>query len=224
MNITNHIKELKFRIYYLIFSFIFCFTICILKKETLIYINFWYCLKETPIYYSGIFEYYFTILELSLKFCTIIIIYNLIYHIYQFFKPVLYNFQVKLFKIKILIYIFFTISISFLVYFILFPLFYSDFSINNYIIEFLPNITLILKLQSSILLINNILLLIIFKLNFFNIKFLYFERKLTQIFILLFSAIITPPGFIFTIILSLFLFIIVELYFLFKFFKFFLIN
>ena len=219
MNITNHIKELKYRILYIILSFIACIGVCIEKKDILIFINFWSFFKETPIYYSGIFEYYLTVLELSVNISLIFLLFNLIINIYSYFRPIFIKSDLIKIKKKIIIYFIISILFSILIYFLLFPIFYKDFSIISKNIEFLPNITLIIKLHNSILLfINFLLIFLIFNFYFyFNINTKK-ERKFCHFFLLFISAFITPPGLWNTLYLYFILSLFFEFYFFFKFF------
>lgn len=165
MNILNHLKEIKYRFYYLIFSFIISLIITLKFKETLIYINFWYFFSETPIYYSGILEYYLIILELCLFFNLQISFINLILNLYAFFRPILYQYELKKLRIKIFIYILFYLISILIIFKYLFPLFYLDFGVINQNIEFLPHINQIKILQNRIILIINIILILLISIS-----------------------------------------------------------
>ena len=152
MNITNHIKEIKYRLFYLSMSFMVSLGICLEFKDTILFINFWYFFSDTPIYYSGIFEYYLIILELCIFFTLPFIAISIIFNIYTFLKPNYCVFELNRIRIKFLFFI--TISILSIIFFysFFFPLLYKDLGIINTNIEFIPNITLVLRLQNSIIL------------------------------------------------------------------------
>lgn len=220
MNFINHFKELKYRSFYISFSFLLSFLICFRFKETLIFINFWSYFKDTPLYYSGIFEYYITILELCFFFSFPIFLLNFLFHLYAFLRPSFTTLQLNYFRLRIFLY-FITISITtVLLYYVLFPIIYQDFVMFENNIEFLPNIVKILHIQNYILVLNSLIFLIFFKIKTISGK----DRKIFIFVGSCFAMLITPPGIEHSLLLSFLLFILFEialfLFFLFKnFFK-----
>ena len=131
MNITNHIKEIKFRLFYLLISFIISLGICLEYKDTIIYINFWYFFSDTPIYYSGIFEYYLIILELCVFFTLPLMTISTLFNIYAFIKPNYYVFELKRIRIKFIFYITMTLVSMIFFFTLFFPLLYKDLGVIN---------------------------------------------------------------------------------------------
>jgi hypothetical protein len=210
MNLSNQILEIIYRINYTLSSFILCIIISFYYQDTLLYICFWYIIKDIPIYYSGLFEYYWNILELSFYISIPIFITLIIIHIYSYLRPIFYYYQIKYYKYYIIIYISLLIISTFIMLYYIFPLFYSDFSIITKNIEFQPNITLIIKLQNTIMISFTIILLLIFKkykLHTLN----RIKRSILIFIIFIFISLITPPGLFYSITFTLFLCFIIEI-------------
>lgn len=217
MNFTNQILEIIYRFNYILSSFFLCILISFYFQDTLIYISFWYIIKETPIYYSGLFEYYWKILELSFYISLPSFFSLFIYHLFSYLKPIFYTYQIKKYKLYILYYIILLLLTSIIMFGYIFPLFYLDYSIINKNIEFQPNISLIIKLQNTIIISFTLILLLIF-INF-NLELTNPTKRSIYIFIIfILISLITPPGLFYSIIFTIFFWIILEIFIIIKIF------
>jgi sec-independent protein translocase protein TatC len=214
--------EIKFRLFYILLSFLLCFLICFYFKEELIYI-----LTNYILYFMSSQRFIFSkltqILYIYLKFAlTLSLFLNLpffFFHIIYFFFSGLY-FHEK----KKIIYIFFLFNLNyilsiFLTYFYIFPFWlniFLNFEKNNQIfpLHFEANLNdfffFMFNLFFNVIFCFQIPLIIylLIYLKIIDILFIIKNRKIFYLFCIILSACFAPPD-IFNQCLIYFLFIII---------------
>lgn len=219
---VNHYKELKYRVYYIIFTIILTFLVAYHYAIEIFYIlinplinleikNFNYSLI-----YTDISEAFFTYLKISL-FITFLVTINLfIGHIIKFISPGLYKKEFRF--IKNLYFYFFIIFIfsSLFFYFIFMPILWYFFisseresstllinlSFEGRLYDYL-NISLTLFKLTSLLAIYPIFLYLFVYFNILKISFLIKERKIAILFFLIVGGFLSPPDIISQLLIAL---------------------
>ena len=227
-SLSNHVQEMKYRLYYLLLSiFIVIITLYHFNVE-LIY----FCVKPLMentkqieyLIYTNITEAFFTSLLLII-FCSLILnIFLLIYHIYFFLIPSLYkNEKIKLnsFCKLILINIIITVSLCY-IYFI--PMIWNFFlSFEDEINSELFNVTFqgktneyisfMIQMIYSCLICSHIPIIFIFFLEYkiLTNKVLIHSRNICLVMCCILGALFSPPDIISQLILALPLYVFYEL-------------
>ena len=222
ISVFTHIKELRYRLSYIILSAILTFIIAYFYSLELFYffakplINLKIDHFEYSLIYTDITEAFFTYLNLSLyisfAFSFLFFIHQLIY----FLIPGLYNKEVLFInKIKKIIYFFCFIS-TLITYFFMLPLIWHFFisndtsnTISSMNIHFEGKLNeyvfILLRVFFSILciFISPLLLFILAKLKIISLNILIRQRKIAFILIFFFGALLSPPDVISQILLAL---------------------
>lgn len=216
-----HLKELKYRIAYVIISVVFTFIIAYSYSLELFYffakplINLKVEDFKYSLIYTDISEAFFTYINLSLyiSFCCAFIFF--IHQLNYFLIPGLYE-KEYLFVNKIVKIIYFSCFISiFITYFFILPLIWTFFisndtsnTISSMNIHFEGKLNeyvfLLLRVFFSILCVfmAPLLLFILTKLNIISLQFLIKQRKFSFIIIFLIGALLSPPDVISQILLA----------------------
>jgi sec-independent protein translocase protein TatC len=221
IKLLNHIKELKYRLTYVLFSTILTFFIAYSYSLELFYffakplINLKVNNFEYSLIYTDITEAFFTYLNLSLyisfTFSFLFLIHQLIY----FLIPGLYHKEFLFInKIKILIYFCFILSIL-ITYFFMLPLIWHFFisndtsnTISSMNIHFEGKLNeyvfILLRVFFSIIcvFISPLILFVWVKLKIISLNILVNQRKIAFILIFFFGALLSPPDVISQILLA----------------------
>jgi sec-independent protein translocase protein TatC len=224
--IKDHINELKYRLLYVIITFIINFILCYYYSEELIYII------SRPIdiiynnnfIYTTITEVFNTYIIIAINISIYITIISLIITIFLFLYSGLYAYEIKNIINYISLSIFLITFSNYIAYKYIIPLTYTYFinlektkqtmlysvlllaKINEYSVNYL--LLLLLITLCSLL---PILLLILLKIKIININYLNNKRNYIYIYIILIISMITPPDILSISLLSITMVIIYEL-------------
>ena len=231
--VLNHIKELQFRILYILLSFIICFCILyyhinettyICIKPLLLNEN----LKVDNLIFTDLSEIFICTLKLTFFLSNYITINIIIYHLYFFIVPGTYIYeQKKLLKILMVSLIFIYLSL-FITYKILIPLFWDFFLTQHISIDteifridyqgrIVEYINLLNKILLGFLLSFQLPLILTFMLynNLIKVTTLTQYRSINIIFCFICGALFSPPDVFSQIALAIPLCCLYELYLLF---------
>jgi sec-independent protein translocase protein TatC len=226
-----HLKEFKFRLLYIILTWFFLIPILYFFGDQLLFLlirpktTFINNSEQSYFIFTNITEAFQTYMELALFFSTFLCVPIILYHVFIFLIPGLYqyekNFLKKSLNIGLIAYILGTLF----VYFIILPIsweFFSGFEINSTESSF--NLYFETKLNEYLSFVIKIFLMfsflfqlcvmcfIYFRLN--KITFLFFVKKRRYAYLICFllATLITPPDFISQLLIGFPLIIIYEIY------------
>jgi len=208
LKIKNYINELKSRFILLFFSGTFCFAICYINKEILIFLCVKSSIKQINFYFvtTNVIEIFSIYLKVSANISLFFMIVFCSYHIIIFLAPGLYKHELKILsKISMYSSIIFSIF-NIITYNIIFPLFWSFF--QSYLPEF-SNMKITIQFEPKLVeffdlfcytfyLTNCSSLLIISIVSYINLQ----KNKLEQLknykkhfifFTFVLATILTPP-------------------------------
>ena len=217
--IFNHLEELKYRIFYTLVSFI------------LSILNFYYFLGETTyliikplisgdhkiqeLIYTDMSEAFFASIKISFFFGLIIVIPIILYHLYFFFLPGMYEYEQK----NILNYILLSIILMYvslsLAYLLFIPIIWDfflnyDFNLNNNLFrisfegKIIEYINLVTTIFCSFIFCFQIpvIFLILLKIGLISSKNLKKYRSLNIVFCFIVGALLSPPDVISQILIA----------------------
>jgi len=204
--------EIRYRFAYLILSFFITFFTCYFYSLQLIYLfarPFLHSKHHLFLFDKGfIFTNLTEALNTTLKICFLwsflFIIPVLFYQFWSFFAPSWYCFERK----RVLFYIFSAILLNFLggilFYFLIYPQFLDfllNFKVNSplFTIQFTTRIDSYVRISTGVFLIvqsifqTPLFLYFLYLSGYINSTFLSLNRKVFVLFLLLLSALLTPP-------------------------------
>ena len=228
----KHLLELKYRIIYIIFAFIFTFTIINNYNTEILYTlitPILYLIKKNnienltlfKIIFTDIAELFFTLLKINIICSIYFILPFIIFQLYLFFIPGLYKFEKTRFINILFLILTFIYSNIYLIYKKILPLFimfflsyqpkYLNIQLNAKISEYLfffININIIYFISCLIP------LLLIYCLNnkLIKLNYILYYKKLFYFIMLIIYAFITPPDFFSLIIFTCPIILILESY------------
>jgi sec-independent protein translocase protein TatC len=226
-----HLKEFKFRFFYLIITWLFLVPVLYYFGDPLLFLLirpktiFFKNNAQTYFIFTNITEAFQTYLELALYFSTFLCFPIFIYHLFLFIIPGLYNYEKKIIKqfinIGVLTYI---ICILF-IYYIIIPIsweFFSSFELNS--TENLFNLYFETKLNEYLSYIMKIFFIfgLLFQFCLFfciyltvnKTTYIFLVNKRRYIYLICFflAALITPPDFFSQLLIGIPLIILYELH------------
>jgi sec-independent protein translocase protein TatC len=219
-----YLKEIYYRLVFILFSFLICLFIIYIYKEEIVFIIIlpsW--LSKFPIEYfiftepKEIFLFY---LSCFLFVGSLFVFPLIIYSVYEYLRPALYKDEdTKLSKIKVYFNKIYFISNMF-IFFVFIPIFwnfFSSFDKHSDLILFFLELSAInyFNFLFSIFIMSNVLIIFLFILLkiFLNkgISFILEIKKYLIFLFLIFSTVITPPELELQIFMFVFLYVSLEI-------------
>ena len=218
--IKYYYLEIRARFYYCIFAFSLVFLSTYTFIENFFYLlilpifakldkNISNDLQEANSFtnkfiFTDISEAFQTSIQLSFFISLFLILPFLLYNIWSFFIPSLYNFERRKFTIDCIIFFFIYLLATYLSINIIFPFFWKFFlnfqEINNlYELECQPRISSYISFLFYIILASQILCLfpflffLLLKYNYLNIEQIIKKRSLIYLVLLICISILSPP-------------------------------
>lgn len=231
-NIHYHLLELKWRLFYLIFSAICTFIMCYNYQIEIVYVigKPFLELQQTFIFLE-LTEAFYTLLKISTILTGLVLIPLCVYQIWSFFIPSFYEIERTSINLFFLLFLFFFVNEVLFTYFLVLPkichflisfemtsqVTQSGFHIDPVIsVEFTAQIgsyvKLIVKICSILLFLFQIPLCVCFLYSkrILHVSSLYCNRKFLSLFSLLLSAFIVPPDVVSQLVVAVFFYILFE--------------
>lgn len=239
--IIDHLYEIKIRIYYIFLSIIFTVIISYIYSEELIYImsKSLNNIYSNKFIYTSITEVFNIEILLSIYISSYLSIISIIYNIFMFLYPGLYEHERNYISFYSIFFIFLIFLSNYLAYKYIIPITYKylityevinenklfHLKLTAKINEFCINYIIILGIM-TIISILPLIFLLLYQFKIIDKDFMNSNRDIIYILLLVITSIITPPDIINFIIISLIIIFIYEisiyLLFLFDIYKYFI--